>query len=178
MKALGVDTSHFEREGTRWTRDVLTEAVAASRNMYEVLRHLGLDAVGGNHSHITRRVRAFGIDTSHFVRAAGSTTHKRKRSRHTPEEVLTDQSPEYARRTPSDRLKRAMLELGVAERCALCGTGPVWRGHPLPLEVDHIDGDWRRNRLENLRLLCPNCHSATDTYRGRAKKRLPEQVNR
>lgn len=59
MKKLGVDTSHFERE-VKWTKDVLERAVAASTNMCEVLRHLGLEVVGGHHTHISRRVRAYG----------------------------------------------------------------------------------------------------------------------
>lgn len=50
------------------------------------------------------------------------------------------------------------------DRCALCGTAPSWRDRPLTLEVDHVDGDWRNNRIENLRLLCPNCHAVTGTW--------------
>ncbi|MFC9744342.1 hypothetical protein [Streptomyces niveus] len=72
MKAMGIATSHFQREGTRWTRDVLAPAVAASTTMCEVLRRLGLDVVGGHHTHISRRVRALGIDTSHFGRPSGT----------------------------------------------------------------------------------------------------------
>ncbi len=53
MRRLRVDTSHFEREGGRWTRELLAEAVAVSTNMYEVLDHLGVDAVGGQHTHIS-----------------------------------------------------------------------------------------------------------------------------
>jgi predicted restriction endonuclease len=64
-----------------------------------------------------------------------------------------------------------MTVSGVAERCALCGMEAVWRGRPLPLEVDHINGRWRDNRIENLRFLCPNCHATTDNYRGRGKVR-------
>ncbi|WP_405808111.1 HNH endonuclease [Streptomyces sp. NBC_00210] len=168
MTKAGVDTSHFEREGARWTSDVLEPVVAASTSMCEVLRRLGLEVVGGHHTHISRRVKTLGIDTSHFTppsRAGES------RSRRTPQALLVEQAPGSARRIPSERLRPAMTALGVAERCALCGTEPFWRGRPLPLEVDHVDGDWRNNRPENLRFLCPNCHSATDTYRGRGKAR-------
>ncbi|MEU0158083.1 HNH endonuclease [Streptomyces sp. NPDC006261] len=139
MRKPGVDTRHFESEGVRWTKEVLQAAVVSSTTMCEVLRRLGLEVVGGQHTHISRRVKALGIDTS-------------------------------------QRLKRAMIALGAAERCALCGTGLTWRERPLPLEVDHIDGDWRNNRPENLRLRCPNCRSTTDTYRGRGRGlRTPAQ---
>ncbi|WP_371616062.1 HNH endonuclease signature motif containing protein [Streptomyces sp. NBC_00454] len=168
MRKLGVDVSHFETEGTKWTRRVLQEAVSASTNMCEVLRHLGLENVGGHHTHISRKVRAMAIDTSHFTALSGP---GRYHARRTPESLLVEQAPEGVRRVPGERLKRAMTALGAEERCAQCGTEPVWLGEPLPLEVDHINGDWRDNRPENLQLLCPNCHSTTDTYRGRGKRR-------
>jgi hypothetical protein len=168
MKKLGVDVSHFEREGVKWTREVLERAVASSTNMCEVLRRLGLDVVGGHHTHISRRIRAYGIDTSHFRVPTRRGEPRRPR---TPEALLVEQPPEHARRVPGDRLKWAMTTRGVEERCALCGTEAVWRGRPLPLEVDHINGRWQDNRIENLRLLCPNCHATTDRYRGRGKGR-------
>lgn len=168
MKKLGVEVSHFEREGVKWTREILQEAVSASTNMCEVLRRLGLEVVGGHHTHISRRITAYGIDVSHFQ--APTQRGKAWRPR-TPENLLVEQPHGQARRIPSDRLRWAMNETGVPERCALCGTEAVWRGHALPLEVDHIDGNWRDNRIENLRFLCPNCHSTTDRYRGRGKAR-------
>ncbi|MEV2215373.1 HNH endonuclease signature motif containing protein [Streptomyces sp. NPDC050997] len=168
MKKLGVDVSHFEREGVRWTRDVLQAAVSASTNMIEVLHHLGLEVVGGHHTHISRRIKAYGIDTSHFQVPTRRGKPWRPR---TPEVFLVEQPVGEARRIPSDRLRWAMTAMGVKERCAMCGAEATWRGRPLPLEIDHINGNWRDNRIENLRLLCPNCHSTTDSYRGRAKGR-------
>lgn len=166
MRSMGVDTSHFEREGTRWTNELLEDAVALSTNMCEVLRRLGLDPVGGQHTHISRRIQNLRIDTSHFSPVGRRKTKARRRC--SPEELLVH-AENPGRRMPSNQLKAAMLALGADEHCALCHTGPVWRNRPLPLEVDHIDGNWRNNCRENLRFLCPNCHSATDTYRGRNK---------
>lgn len=173
MRSMGVDTSHFEREGTRWTREFLEDAVALSTNMCEVLRRLGLDPVGGQHTHISRRIQNLGIDTSHFSPVGRRKSKARRRC--SPEELLV-YAENPGRRMPSHRLKAAMLALGADERCAVCRTGPVWRDRPLPLEVDHIDGNWRNNCRENLRMLCPNCHSATDTYRGRNKGSCPRDT--
>ncbi|MFD7510589.1 HNH endonuclease signature motif containing protein [Streptomyces sp. NPDC059853] len=166
MRALDIDTSHFAPEGRRWSTETLTEAVAASRTMGEVLDRLGVPRVGGQHTHLSRRIKALGIDTSHFTGRADAGS---ARTRRTGQALLTRQEP-GARRIPGARLRRAMLRAGVEDRCSGCGIPPWWRGQPLRLEVDHRDGDRSNNCPENLRLLCPNCHAATDTYRGRGKR--------
>ncbi|MEV0370748.1 HNH endonuclease signature motif containing protein [Streptomyces sp. NPDC050636] len=167
MMEAGVDTAHFAPARVRHTEARLRELVACSHSIADVVRRLGLDPVGGQHTHISRRIRSLGIDTSHFSPQGRRKTKARRRC--SPEALLVEEE-NPVRRVPSSRLKCAMLALGAQERCGLCGTGPVWRNRPLPLEVDHIDGNWRNNRRENLRLLCPNCHSATDSYRGRNKR--------
>ncbi|WP_329299908.1 HNH endonuclease [Streptomyces sp. NBC_00659] len=172
MKKLGVNTSHFERDGVKWTREILEPVVAVSVSVNDVVRRLGLDPVGGHHSNIARRIKACGIDTSHFTPAVRTERMRYNQRRRTAEEILAKDASADARRIPGQRLKRAMRELGVGERCALCDTEPVWLGETLPLEVDHIDGNWRDNRVENLRFLCPNCHSTTDSYRGRGRQRV------
>ncbi|KES07143.1 HNH endonuclease [Streptomyces toyocaensis] len=169
MRKLGVDVSRFEREGAKWTREILEPVVAASTSANEVLRRLGLDPVGGHHTNISRRIKAYGLDTSHFTAQVRTERQRYNQRRRAAAEILVEDTSEHARRIPGSRLKRAMREAGVQERCALCDIEPVWLGEPLPLEVDHIDGNWRNNRLGNLRLLCPNCHSTTDSYRGRSK---------
>lgn len=60
------------------------------------------------------------------------------------------------------------MQWGVKEECAKCGIGPVWDGEPLMLQLDHINGVNNDNRVENLRILCPNCHTQTETYAGRS----------
>ncbi|MFJ2718041.1 HNH endonuclease [Streptomyces sp. NPDC087437] len=139
MRKLGVDISHFEREGVKWTKEVLERAVAASTNMCEVLRRLGLEVVGGHHTHISRRIKAYGIDTSHFAPAVRTERVRHNPRRRTSAEILVKDTSASPRRVPSSRLKRALRKLGVEERCALCGIQAVWLEEALPLEVDHIN---------------------------------------
>ncbi|WP_424861150.1 HNH endonuclease [Streptomyces sp. MMS24-I29] len=163
MAAAGVDTSHFTNTQLRHTDERLRELVACSKSVNEVVRRLGISPVGGNQAHIGRRIAALGIDTSHFLRTA------RPHSRGSRESRLVLGSPKDGRVTGS-RLRRELLKTGIREECAECGIGPEWQGMPLRLEVDHLNGDWWDNRPENLRLLCPNCHATTDTYRGRKRR--------
>ncbi len=70
-------------------------------------------------------------------------------------------------------LKKKLLEEGYIEKdiCIECGNDGKWNGKPIVLELDHINGNRYDNRLENLRILCPNCHSQTPTYKGRNSKK-------
>lgn len=69
---------------------------------------------------------------------------------------------------PRSSLRRRLLRSGVIPYvCAVCGRGPEWEGRPLTLILDHINGVNNDHRKENLRFLCPNCSSQTDTFSGR-----------
>ncbi|MCX4748794.1 HNH endonuclease [Kitasatospora sp. NBC_01287] len=163
----GTDTSHFRPTGTVCTREILEAAVAASQSVADVIRHLNQRQCGGTHAHIGRRIKAFGIDTSHFTGQAHNRA-KHSPTKLRPEQLLV-QRPKDAIRLPGRRIRRTLAEIGRPERCEGCGTGPEWHGRPLTLEVDHINGDWSDNRPGNLRLLCPNCHAVTPTYCRRKK---------
>ncbi|MFI9361721.1 HNH endonuclease [Kitasatospora sp. NPDC053057] len=169
LTEYGIDTSHFRSAGTVYTRELLQEAVSVSHSVAGVVRHLHQRQAGGTQAHIGRRIKELGIDTSHFTGQA----HARGKRLPTriPAEQLLVQRPMEAKRIPGARIRSALAELGRPELREDCGTGPEWRGRPMTLEVDHINGDWSDNRPDNLRLLCPNCHSVTDTYCGRNKNK-------
>jgi hypothetical protein len=166
LRQWQIDASHLRPEGVRHTEQRLREVVKASRSTAEVVRRLGIHPVGGNQAHIGRRIHALGIDTSHFE-------VPRPRGRRSLRDMLVLGRPQDGR-VPGERLRRALLACGRPERCTGCGVGTVWNGEHLRLEVDHINGDWWDNRAVNLRLLCPNCHAVTDTYRGRKRARPTE----
>lgn len=159
-----MDVSHFADTRVRHTEEVLRDLVSRSTSVAEVVRRLGINPVGGNHAYISRRIAALRIDTSHFVRTP---PRRPKEARGNP---LALGDPRDGR-IPGERLRRELVRGGVSNACAECGNPGQWQGQPLRLEVDHINGDWWDNRPENLRILCPNCHATTDTYRGRNRTR-------
>lgn len=92
------------------------------------------------------------------------------KSKKTVEELLVLQEKGHSYST--DALKKRLFREGVLDRkCAACGLGPEWMGSDLSLQIDHINGLSWDNRLSNLRILCPNCHSQTDTYAGKNCKK-------
>jgi hypothetical protein len=144
----------------------LRAAVAASASYAEVLRRLGIRAAGGNHATVRKYVALWDIPTGHFDPALARRRAGSGRAV-ALEEVLVEHST-YSR----GHLKQRLLSAGLLERrCSMCGQGERWHGRPISLVLDHINGVHDDHRLENLRLLCPNCNATLDTHCGRHNKR-------
>lgn len=160
----------------RYTREVLEPIVAQAFSIAEVLRLLNVRQTGGGHAHVSRRIRELGLDSSHFLggRRNRGTTHVGGPAKKSAREILIEK-PELAPRTRAHRLRRALAEIGTPPRCALCGSDEQWRGSTLTLEIDHINGRHNDNRRENLRFLCPNCHSQTETFCARNIRRSDDR---
>jgi hypothetical protein len=84
-------------------------------------------------------------------------------------EILEGLHPSYQ----TFRLKLRLLSEGIkSNKCEVCGCESMWNDKPISMELDHIDGDRTNHKLENLRTICPNCHSQTETYRSRNRRVL------
>jgi len=140
------------------TQEKLKSAVLQSTSVQGVARILLGKPVGGNqHQHLKRMINKHGINTDHFLgyrHNLGIISNKRK----TPAQVFI-----IGQRQKSHLLRRALIESGITYKCFLCKIN-TWQGKKMNLEVDHIDGNNINNRLANLRFLCPNCHSQTNSF--------------
>lgn len=144
----------------RITDEQLAEAVRSSPSVSAAMRKLNRNPHGSNHKHYSLRIRKLGIDTSHFEvfhHEVGG------RPRRTAIGVLVLR-PAGESRQGAKILRRSMLEVGVPLKCVFCGIADQWNGKPITLHIDHINGVAWDDRIKNLRFLCPNCHSQTETY--------------
>jgi len=142
----------------------LREAVKTSTSIRQVLDKLNIVPAGGNYQTTNRRIQKLDIDISHF---SGQAWNKGRviGPKRPIEEYLKENSV-----VQSFKLKNRLITEGLKQhKCECCGI-TEWMGKPTPIELDHINGNHHDNRLENLRILCPNCHAQTDTYRGKNKK--------
>ena len=157
------------------TKESLSPVVEVCKSIGAVLTALGLKQTGGNHSLIKKRIAEYGICIKHFTGSAWSkgltaeTSESVKRSqdlKRTPDEKVFCTNSGFQ----TSRLYKRLIEKGWTNECECCKISE-WMGNPLRLQVDHIDGDNNNNQLDNLRFLCPNCHTQTETWGARNKKK-------
>jgi hypothetical protein len=158
------------RSGPRYSEAEARSAIAASRSYAEALRRLGMRPAGGNHTTLKRyALDVWRISTAHFDPAAVRDEGLRRARSPTPlAEILVEHST-YSR----NHLKGRLYAEGVKRRvCELCGQGETWRGRKMSLILDHVNGCATDNRIENLRIVCPNCAATLDTHCGKMLRRL------
>ena len=156
---------------SNYTDTDIIKAVKNNLSIAGVLRDLGLKGKGGNYTTISRACKRLGLDTSHFTGQGHLKGKKHSWSTKIPLEDILVKDSTY---NNNSNLKKQLFEKDLLEnRCQLCGLESEWKGKPIVLRLDHINGVNNDNRLENLRMLCPNCDSQTDTFAGRnIKKKL------
>lgn len=146
-----------------YTKEQLQEAVSDSTSVAQALTILGLVPKGGNYQTFHNKCKLYDVDISHFTGQSWS-----KNKTFGPKRPLSDYLENKAP-IKSHKLKLRLLKENIFDyKCSCCGN-TEWNGQPIPLELDHINGNNQDNSLENVRLLCPNCHAQTPTYRRRKK---------
>jgi len=145
-----------------WGKDFLEKMIIESNSKKEILLNMGLRAAGDNFKTLKKYIDKYEFDISHFEKYDTSINFNKIDTK----DILVEKST-YNRTSLKDRLYKE----GYKERfCEKCGQGEEWRGDHISLILDHINGVHNDNRLENLRILCPNCNAALETHCGKHKR--------
>jgi len=144
----------------KYSFDELVAFAKDSVSQPDMMLKMGIIPRGRNYTLFRQNLISQNIDISHWK---GRPKLKPPKI-HTKESVLLELLVEDST-CSSDRLKSYLFRFDmIKNECSLCNQKPIWNNKKLVLQLDHINGNFRDNRLQNLRILCPNCHTQTDTF--------------
>lgn len=159
----------------KWTNKQFIEAVKTNLSYAEVIRKLGLKVAGSNYDTVKRKITELNLDISHMTGAAWNQGEKYRQVK--PKQPIEQILVEHSKYVSTNHLKQRLFNEKIKERkCECCGN-IEWMGKPIALELHHINGVKDDLRIENLQILCPNCHAFTDNYRGKGMSASKETLN-
>lgn len=148
----------------KYTEKDIIQAVKQSKSIAQVCRLLNLKPAGGNYKTLKIKFKELNIDTSHFT---GQGWNIGLNFKPNPPQPLNEILIKNSKYINSNSLRKQLInEEVLLAKCNICGIDE-WNSKPLSLELNHKNGDNLDHRLNNLEILCPNCHSQTSNYRGR-----------
>lgn len=153
----------------KYSKELLEPIVSQCSSFRQVLIKLGLREAGGNYENIQTRIKNYEISTLHFLGKGHNKGRTWSVDKNIEHRLVDNSTYSTGQPVSSHRLKLKILKFGIKEHiCEEC-ENVEWLGKKIPLELHHINGNRFDNRIENLKLLCPNCHTFTDNYRSKNK---------
>ena len=153
---------------TNWTKENLESIVIESGSQREVLEKLNIRAAGGNFKTLKKYLKKYEIKTDHFRKSYEKMVNKSILDKKHISYYLVENS-----NSSRYNVKLRLIKEGILKNiCCLCGQDENWKGVKISLILDHINGVHNDNRLENLRIVCPNCNAGLDTFAGKNTKKI------
>lgn len=148
------------------SKEEFEKIVKGHNTLSAILKDFGMLNKGNNFKTLNRRIKEENIDTKHITKNYRNTMPAILKNIIPLEKILI----EHSTYVNGNGLKKKLFKEALLEnKCYECGQLPVWNNKPLSLHLDHINGIHNDNRIENLRILCPHCHSQTETFAGKNK---------
>jgi len=158
----------------KYKKENFSKLVKESKSFTELREKLNICRTGSSNETIKKYIHTYNLDTTHFDSFKDHLNNLRKNNIQSLESILIKGST-YLNNT---YLKIRLVKNNLLEyKCSICNNRGVWQDKKMALQLDHINGINNDNRIENLRFLCPNCHSQTNTFSGKNNSKKIQKKN-